>query len=182
MDQSQEPQEADRQRSLTQTSLPWLSNFLKNLNSFFRIGNTVTWYKNQNVEKNISEKAPSHSGTLPLNSSLQRQPMLTNSWCIPPEIFHHPPSIVCIYVAVYVCVYICMHTHTYPYLYTPIHVHTHTQRKKTHITNIRRERGTIITDLTDINRYYELNVCLSPKYAETITPSVMALGGGAFRR
>lgn len=75
----------------------------------------------------------------------------------------------------YAYTYVC--THTYPYLYTPIHVHTHTQRKKTHITNIRREKGNIITDLTDINRYYELNVCLSPKYVEILTPRVMALGG-----
>lgn len=35
MDRSQEPQGADRQGPLTQTSLPWFSSFLKNLHFKF---------------------------------------------------------------------------------------------------------------------------------------------------
>lgn len=76
----------------------------------------------------------------------------------------------------YVCsihTYVCTQCNMYVYIlkYTKISTHTNTQRKKIH--SIRKERGDIITDPTDINKCYGLNVCVSPKYTEIPPPSEM---------
>lgn len=63
----------------------------------YSLGNRITWYKNQNVEKNISEMIPHTLGLLPLSFPLQRQPMSPNPWYIPSKIFYHIPSAVCVH-------------------------------------------------------------------------------------
>lgn len=137
MGQNQESQEG-RQTEASNINISSLAQHLFNLNFFFRIGNTAHGTKIKVQRKRPVRSLPPTLEPLPLNFPLQRHVELQKSSYVPPEIFYP----LCAYVCMCVCIYyVCVYMFTYTYTYI---------KKKTHMTNIRKERGDI-TEPTDIN-------------------------------